>query len=238
MLAADRTQNVYAVDQKWAKAPLKGFTGRWADLSVSYRLPPEVASEAGRFIDCYLPEAESAKPVPPKMSGELFSPDQQEKLACLRWIDTDPETDEKVTACLSAMERMIKDSESSSSPLNYADLTFLVESEEVGVALRRSIAALGIRVIDTFDSDSRQARRKKMAFRKGDGRVKITTVFSYKGWETRALILQVGHARSQRDHALFYTGFTRLKVSRPKSYMTIVNSAPEYRTWGETWDRA
>lgn len=237
MLAADSTQNVYALDQTWTKAPLKGFLGRWTDLSVSYRLPPEVASEACRFIDRYLPEAESAKPVPPKSDGELFTPEQQVKLACLRWIDAAPETAEKVMACLSAMELMLKDSESSSSPLNYADLTFLVESDEVGVALRRSIVALGIRVIDTFDSDSRQARRKKMAFRKGDGRVKITTIFSFKGWETRALILQVGHARNQRDHALFYTGFTRLKVSRPRSYMTIVNSAPEYSSWGETWNR-
>jgi hypothetical protein len=237
MLAADRTQNVYSVDQTWAKAPLKGFLGRWTDLSFSYRLPPEVASEACRFIDRYLPEAESSKPIPPKSNGGLFTPEQQEKLACLRWIEAAPKTSEKVIACLSAMKLMLKDSESSTSPLNYADLTFLVESEEVGVALRCSIAALGIRVIDTFDDDSRQARRKKMAFRKGDGRVKITTVFSYKGWETRALILQVGHARSQRDHTLFYTGFTRLKLSRPKSYLTVVNSAPEYRSWGASWSQ-
>lgn len=237
MLAADCTQNVYSVDQTWTKAPLKGFSRNWADLSVSYRLPPEVASEAVRFIERYLPESESAKPVPPKSNGELFSPEHQEQLARLRWINTGQDTADKVAACLSAMELMLKDSEATSSPLNFADLTFLVESEEVGVALRRSISSLGIRVIDTFDSDSRQARRKKMAFRKGDGRVKITTVFSYKGWETRALILQVGQARSQRDHALFYTGFTRLKVSRPKSYMTVVNSAAEYRSWGETWNR-
>jgi len=108
-----------------------------------------------------------------------------------------------------------------------------------GVALRRSIAALGIRVIDTFDADSRQVRRKKMAFRNGDGRVKITTAASsYKGWDTRAMILQVGHARSQRDHALFYTGLTRLRVSRPKSYLTIVISAQEYSSWGaSSWSR-
>lgn len=238
MLAADRTQNVYSLDQTWAKAPLKGFLGRWTDLSVSYRLPPEVASEAGRFIERFLPEGESTKPVPPKAQGGLFSSDEQEKLACLRWIDAAPSKAEKVAACLAAMDLMIKDSESSSSPLNYADLTFLVESEEVGVALRRAIADRGIRVIDTFDDDPRQAKRKKMAFRKGDGRVKITTVFSYKGWETRALILQVGKARGQRDHALFYTGFTRLKVSRPKSYMTVVSSVPEYRSWGESWNRS
>jgi hypothetical protein len=235
MLAADRTQNVYSVDQAWAKSAVKGFRGPWTDLSVSYRLPPELTAEARRFIDNYLPKVESVKPEPPKSETGLFAPGDLGQLAQLRWINTSPATDEKIGACLSAMDHMIKESESSSTPLNYADLTFLVESEEIGVALRKAIAGRGIRVIDTFDQDSRQARRKKMAFRRGDGRVKITTIFSYKGWETRALILQVGQGRTEHDHALFYTGLTRLKISRPRSYLTVICSAAEYRPFGATW---
>jgi hypothetical protein len=237
MLAADRTQNVYSVDQTWAKSAVKGFRGPWTDLSVSYRLPPEVTAEARRFIDRYIPSPECAKPetLEPLLEAGLFSTDQDSRLATLQWINTSSNKDEKIKACLSAMELMIRESESSSVPLNYADLTFLVESEEIGVALSKAISDLGIRVINTFDTDSSQARRKKMAFRKGDGRVKITTVFSYKGWETSALILQISQGRTERDHALFYTGLTRLKVSRPQSYLTVVNSAPEYRAFGEAW---
>lgn len=235
LLAADRTQNVYSVDQAWASAPTSGFRGPWKELTASYRLPSEVTLEAQRFIDQFLPEAHSIRPESPKSEDGLFSNDQYEKMSCLRWINTAPSKEEKIKACLSAMDLMIKESELSKSPLNYADLTFLVESDEVGIDLRKAIVNLGIRVIDTFDTDTRQARRKKMAFRNGDGRVKITTVFSYKGWETRSLIIQVGQARTERDHALFYTALTRLKISQHGSYLTVVNSSPEYRPWGSEW---
>jgi hypothetical protein len=236
MLAADHTQNVYSVDQTWSRSAVSGFRGPWTDLSVSYRLPPEVADEARLFIDKFLPNSESAKPESPDNQTGLFAPNELEKLCFMRWIQSPTDLEEKISACVQAMKLMIKDSEQSPIPLNFADLTFLVESEDVGLALRRKMVSLGIRVIDTFDNDTRQARRKKMAFRNGDGRVKITTIYSYKGWETRALILQVGQARTERDHAVFYTGLTRIKVSRPQSYLTVVNSTPEYRSWGERWN--
>jgi len=126
-------------------------------------------------------------------------------------------------------------------PLNYADVTCIVNSEEVGNALVRLIAERNIKVVHTFgQGDTQRAReqdgrRRKFAFFKGDARVKVTTLHSFKGWETRALVLHVGRAQSRENLALVYTGMTRLRPDGSGSYLTVVCEEPKLRDYGQRW---
>jgi hypothetical protein len=243
MLCADRTQNIYGVDQTWTEGTLKGsgILAKWTELHRSYRMPPEVCREATRFVEEFLPSAENLRPIAASGRGndtiDIFNSESGllGRTACLNWIQI-PSGEKPEQSCFDALIAMVTLSEKCSTPINYADVTVLVEDKHTGMQLRKMLSTSGIRVIDTFDEDERVERKKKLAFRKGDGRVKITTIHSYKGWETRALIVQVGVAKTERDYALFYAAITRLKMCPPESYLTVVCSAPELEHFGSGWN--
>ena len=74
-----------------------------------------------------------------------------------------------------------------------------------------------------------------MGFFMGDARVKATTLHSFKGWETRLLVVHVGHAIGSDGLASVYAALTRLKRSPEGSWLTVVCSAPELSEYGRTW---
>ncbi|KZZ04288.1 hypothetical protein A3744_26225 [Oleiphilus sp. HI0073] len=69
----------------------------------------------------------------------------------------------------------------------------------------------------------------------GDARVKATTLHSFKGWESRLLVIYITESVSPKDLALIYTGLTRLKRSVYGSCLTVVCSATELESYGATW---
>ena len=119
--------------------------------------------------------------------------------------------------------------------VSVADLTCVVENAEVGLAVVKMLSDKGIRSIHTFGVDQSETRRKKLAFFKGDARVKVTTLHSFKGWEARALVVQVSRADGHDSRALFYSGMTRLKKCDNGCYLTVVSSASELESFGATW---
>lgn len=244
MLSADRTQNIYGRDQAWTERPLtgSGLVGGWIDLKICYRMPPEMCREATRFVDLFLPGQDNIRPISATNGGgsnvDMFEamPDILGRTTRLGWIQH-PKNTSPVEFCFQALMSMVLLSEDCTLPINYADAIFLVEDKQVGIGLRKRLLQNNINVVDTFDDDEITARRKKLSFRKGDGRVKITTIHSYKGFETRALIVQINTAKSKKDYALFYAAITRLKMCPPESYLTVVCSAPELEQFGAGWNR-
>jgi hypothetical protein len=116
-----------------------------------------------------------------------------------------------------------------------ADITFLADSGKLGKQVAEEIERRGVHVIHTFAQNNREARRLKLAFFMGDARMKATTLHSFKGWETRALVLYVGHAKGPQALATIYAGMTRLKRHTEGSFLTVVCSASELELYGRTW---
>ena len=56
--------------------------------------------------------------------------------------------------------------------------------------------------------DDEIARIKKFAFHANSGKIKISTIHSFKGWESYATILLIGE---KMNPELIYTGITRAK---------------------------
>ena len=69
----------------------------------------------------------------------------------------------------------------------------------------------------------------------GDARIKATTLHSFKGWESRAIVIYIGKAFNNKSLSLLYTGLTRLKWHAESSFMTVVSSAEELSEYGKTW---
>ena len=79
------------------------------------------------------------------------------------------------------------------------------------------------------------SQRRKIAFSKGIPFIKITTVQSFKGWESRALVVHAGNRTSPSALALVYVAITRLKRDVNGSYLTVVSASPHLLSYGETW---
>jgi hypothetical protein len=133
---------------------------------------------------------------------------------------------------------------SDNDPVAVAELVCIVDREDVGLEVSQLLRDKQIRVIDTFGrGDTQEAkeedgRRKKVAFYRGDARVKVTTIQSFKGWESRALVVQISEASDARGLALAYAGITRLKRDDHGCFMTVICTAPQLREFGKTWQIA
>lgn len=92
-----------------------------------------------------------------------------------------------------------------------------------------------MKTIHTFSESNRESKRLKIGFFMGDARVKATTFHSFKGWESRALVIYAGHISTPKALSLLYTGITRVKRHSQNSYLTVVSAIPELKRYGRTW---
>ena len=227
VLVADATQDVYGTAKAWTEEVMTGagFTGgRWAQLGVSYRLPPAMLDLATAFAERFLPGDTIDIPRPEQGSLALYP-------CNLRWIQCEAADAQEhcVRAAISLMH------ETGKAGLANADITLLTANMALGESVVLDLEEFGPKVVQTFAGNKREQRRSKMGFYMGDARVKATTLHSFKGWETRALVVHVDHAESPESLALIYAGLTRLKRSVEGSWLTVVCSASALKEYGATW---
>jgi hypothetical protein len=231
LIVADAQQNVYGV-KPWTESEMTGagFRGRWATLDSSYRMSPALCRLASAYVERFIPDAEEHRPVPPE--GEF------EFKTVLRWIQIDSDN-RPAEVCMDSILGILPSS--AADPVSVSDLVCIVDREDVGLELVQMLRERKIRTIHTFGQgkDEREkredGRRKKLVFYKGDARVKVTTIQSFKGWESRALVVQISSATDSKGCALAYAGITRLKRDDHGCYLTVVCAAPELHEYGEAW---
>jgi hypothetical protein len=227
VLVADKTQNIYATAAAWTEDAMAnaGFSGRWAELKISYRLPPAVIPLVSRFAEKFLTQEEIDIPLVERRDDqmELFPVE-------LRWVQVG-ERARGLDACFSELRRMTQRLRTDTA---VPDITVLTGAE-LGRSLVDLLTAKGMRVLHTFDMDKKKSRRQKRAFFQGAERIKATTLHSFKGWEARHLVLFVDSVRRSEDRALLYTALTRLRRHEAGSALTVVCCCPELFTYGQSW---
>lgn len=228
VLVADTMQDIYGKAQSWTDEAMSraGFSGPWARLEVSYRLPQEALKAAQEFALKFLPKEriDLAEPTQGSLDVEPCT---------LRWIQCKP--DEAKKQCVDAVLAMMRETGPKSGAAN-ADITFICNEIAFGRSVTDELDTYSsIRTVHTFEADRLEQVRRKMAFWKGDARIKATTLHSFKGWESRLLVVHVGHAVGDDSLALVYAALTRLKRSPSGSWLTVVCSAPELGEFGKTW---
>lgn len=230
VLVADKTQNIYATAAAWTEDTMAnaGFRGPWAELKISYRLPPSVVPLVSHFAEAFLSDEEIDIPQVEQRENQLEFADMFP--VELRWVHV-REHSSGLDACVSELRRMMQRLRTDTA---VPDITFL-SGTELGRSLVEVLSEKGVHVLHTFDKDKQSSRRQKRAFFQGSARIKATTLHSFKGWEARHLILFVASIERSEDKALLYTALTRLRRHEHGSCLTVVSCCDELRTYGESW---
>lgn len=227
LLVADATQDIYGTARSWTDEAMTdaGFSGgRWAELKISYRLPPETRKFARVFAEQFLPS--DTVDLPESAQAQI-----EDAFPCnLKWVHTT--WDNALSVCKGELLSMAPDADP--ELLAIPDITFLTCNQDFGREVVVEVGVKGVKTVHTFGDDNRDSRRRKMGFYMGDSRIKATTLHSFKGWESRALVIFIGEAI---DRALIYTGLTRLKRHTKGSYLTVVSCANELIEYGQTWPK-
>ena len=227
MLVADATQDVYGTATAWTDEVMQGagFRGAWAQLAVSYRLPPLALDMASEFARRFLPKESSVLPEQEQGSLNLYPCE-------LRWVQCSP--DVAAQACVDEILALMK--LTGKKGLANADITLLSAETRFGAAVTDYLEdQWRIQTVNTYGSDKIEQRRQKMGFFMGDARIKATTLHSFKGWEARLLVVHIAQATDAASLALIYAGLTRLKRHVEGSWLTVVCSAHELDSFGRTW---
>jgi hypothetical protein len=231
LLAADRSQDIYETASAWTEEAMAGagFSGPWAELRRCYRIPGRLIPYVDRFAADFM--SNSTVDVPTAMLDHRQL-GLDEAATALRWVQvSDPQA--LVTAAAEEVPQMMKRLTQTTA---VADVVVLAPTRQLGADLSAQIAQrFAIRVHHTFDADDRVARKLKLSFFKGDARVKATTLHSFKGWESRHLVVLVDSIQRPGSAALLYTAMTRLRWDLAGSCLTVVSSCPELRAFGGTW---
>jgi hypothetical protein len=227
LLVADTTQDIYGTAKAWTDQAMEGagFRGDFAGLKISYRMPPRLITRAREFAEKFLPKDSIDLPLSPQMEMELYP-------CKLKWIQTSKEKAEEI--CKDEILKMAP----SVDPilLSIPDITFLTNSLNFGKNVSEKLEKYNVKVLHTFGKDSQDSRRRKIGFYMGDSRIKATTLHSFKGWESRAIVIYLGHKYDLKSMFLAYTGMTRLKRHIDSSFLTVVCAIKELESYGRTWN--
>ena len=229
LLVADATQDIYGTANSWTDEAMTGAGfpgGKWAELKISYRLPLLALEYSRKFAERFLPEETVDLPVSEQRELNLFP-------CTLKWVHTKM----KSAAQICREELFSLDSDAEPDLISIPDITFLSDTNKVGIDVISEVGSMGVKACHTFSEDSRESRRKKMGFYMGDSRIKATTLHSFKGWESRAIVIFIGQSVDKKTLALIYTGLTRLKRHTKGSYLTIVSCADDLVSYGKTWPK-
>jgi len=224
LLVADATQDIYDTASTWTDEAMKGagFSGVWSKLERCYRLPYQLVEKATAFAIEFLPNKEINLPV--GIEGDLFD-------ACdLRWVQTSEACGAQVCA-----NELLRLHTTNNHTLAISDTTFLCDKKSIGYEVVSKIGQKGIRSVNTYAQNDEESRRQKISFYMGDARVKATTLHSFKGWESRALVIYVGVRMDEQALSLLYTGMTRLKGHPDGSRLTVVSCATALSDYGRAW---
>lgn len=226
LLVADATQDIYGNASSWTDEAMKGagFSGKWAELEVSYRMPATALEMAANFASKYLPASLRIVPRLPQIEMAL-------EPCYLRWVQHSGLDDAQV--CCDEILGLF--TRAGSAGLSMADVTFLCDVKSIGHEVVNKLNTKRIRCVHTYDPDERESRRQKVGFYMGDARVKATTLHSFKGWEARILVIYIQRGTTHEALSLLYTGLTRIKRHTEGSFLTVISKDPELKIYGETW---
>jgi hypothetical protein len=228
LLVADATQDIYDKASAWTDEAMSGagFRGEWAELKISYRLPLVALEYSRKFAEWFLPKETINLPISEQSELNMFP-------CTLKWVHTQ----DNLVAQICREELFLLATDAEPDLVSIPDITFLADTNKRGFTVISELGSKGVNSCHTFSNDARESRRKKMGFYMGDSRIKATTLHSFKGWESRAIVIFIGKSVDKKSLALIYTGLTRLKRHVDGSYLTIVSCSKELIPYGKTWPK-
>ena len=216
MLFEDDRQNIYSIDVR-QRASLPGIIGRPNRLQSSYRIPAQTAKLANMFATQYCPES---------FSGNLEKTDKIDLFASNVWFSGS-----------NALEVLKQDIYEMIHSSNVArpDIAILVCTVRAGWEICKVLDELHLPYQKTFESEEENLKlrklyqdkskkdieREEIRLRRGykvgfwmqTGKIKVSTIHSFKGWELSNIFVYFTPNQGQQEakvvEALLYTAMTR-----------------------------
>lgn len=226
LLVADRVQDLYGRARLWTEESMRGagFAGEWIQLKDCYRLPPALIPYLESFAQQHLPQSGGEIPVPARSLLHDGFP------VSLRWIQINSAVSGEQLAVdmLLNLLRCNRD-------VSGADLTLLLSTHASGLRCVEILKQRNLETAHVFGKTSEERRLMKMAFFMGDARVKAATVHSFKGWESRAIVVLVDKASDESAKRAVYVALTRLKWHPDCSFLTVICRDESLQPYGKSW---
>jgi hypothetical protein len=229
LLVADPTQDVYG-QRAWTDEERMvgaGFSGPWTELRGSYRMPPDLTPVVTEFAQLHLSEWSVNPVIPydhPQRAGRY-------KPTVKRWVNT-----EWGESCGERLGEEVVRLLGHNPDLAPSDVVFLANHRE-GLEAVKVITDAGFEVQHVFGTTNTEKRDRKLRFWGSASGVKGCTVQSFKGWESRAVVMFVGSGNGARR--LAYVGLTRVKGDRANrsAFVTVVNNDFGLRSFQQRFER-
>lgn len=222
LLVADDTQRIYNTP-RWTDEQMSGagFNGPWTTLQDSYRIPGDLVPVCRAFAERHL-------------DGDAWIPADVTRPALptvRRWLNVRPV--DLADALADATLDVLADDRVVASD---RDVTFLCSKHDVGSDVVRRLEAAGRSVHHIFAAEPEEQQRRKRRFRPDVPGVKGSTVHSFKGWESRVLVVAIGPGDWEKR--LAYVAITRLKQGddRPAA-IVVVNANADLNGFSDVFVR-
>ena len=224
LLVCDQSQNLYRRELSWIDRPMRGtkFRGPWRELRRSFRLPEKVAEAANRFSERFELEGRVSIQGSPQLSLFQRLPDPH-----LVWV---PKVGEEWLEWIYRGYQWL--TQKGHHP---SDIVILLPSHRTGRECVEYFERRGVQVNHVFHRGDGRPRHKK-SFWMGDGRLKMSTIHSFKGWELMNVLLYLpprGWTDLDAMDAAVYTAITRTREN-----LIVLNDQPRYAAYGRTLPRS
>ena len=253
---ADASQDLYGHREQWTDVAMTGagFRGGWTRLRKNYRVPfafvPALKDYAARFMD--------RGPVDPPSDGAggVQGGLGDSYPLVTRWVQVGGDVGPALVAeALRLVERSHRDGRE-------LDVAILMPSwragERFGFDLRAAydgpvssvfacprrdscspeVQCVGCPRASTEDHRRRVERTLRLGFGRELDAVHVSTYHSFKGWESRHLLVYVESLAGGGSYdavGAFYVALTRLLRHERGSALTVVSCCPELAEWGRRW---
>jgi superfamily I DNA/RNA helicase len=232
LLIADSSQDIYGIN-KLDDLSLSGcgLSPNWIRLEGNHRLPKAFIPYLKSFKELFSIDTDLPYISEKESSDEL--------LLNLRWVQVTKAAlekfDENITEIILNEFNIMGERFANNS---YSDVYILGTLKQELNKIEKAFTGMKIEAISTYSSNKKKERLKKIFFSKNSAKVKITTIHSMKGLESKNLILFIDYnSRTRNDTSLklIYTGLSRLKKSDSGSYLTVICTHPRFKKYGEKW---
>jgi superfamily I DNA/RNA helicase len=240
LFVCDEKQNIYKRDMNWIEEPKSLFRGRWGELNKVYRLPPLIGEIASSFrinfglavtpLECdgfYQTTFDEIGLIPHLVWKNILESD---------WLEN-----------IYSEYTIIKQALSNMQNGHVSDIVILVPTTRKGLRAVKRFEKEKIEINHVFngneeeniflDEIERKKRNHKKSFWVKDGRLKMCTIHSFKGWEAPHVIMLIPdkHTWKSADinhdlDTIVYTAMTRTRMN-----LIVLNCNDRYSEFGKKY---
>jgi superfamily I DNA/RNA helicase len=224
VVVCDKKQNIYNRSMEWLDKRRPGVEkfGDWIELKTVIRMPEGVAEITKRFSETFHlnQNVRVEKIERPDLFNQFVEHTIWENIQESDWL-----------IMIDLAYELIKDNAKAN---HGSDTVILLPDKNYGFECVKFFKKeKNIEINHVFeDEEEKRYHHHKKAFWMGDGRLKISTIHSFKGWEAMNVIIfipETFYGGNDIDNRKVYTAMTRTRQN-----LIVLNANMRYWEFGET----